>query len=123
MRVAADQPLCGNFALDGITAFSTLPLRVWSYLGVFIALFSFAYLFFLIFQTLILGVVVPGYASLMVVILFLGGVQLITLGVIGEYLGRLYSETKGRPNYLINCVYDTSNGDALSSQNNPDSDG
>jgi polyisoprenyl-phosphate glycosyltransferase len=96
-----------NFALDGLTAFSTLPLRVWSYIGAFVSFMSFVYLTFLVFKTLIMGVAVPGYASLMVVVLFLGGVQLITLGVIGEYLGRLYSESKGRPNYLVNNIYKT----------------
>jgi polyisoprenyl-phosphate glycosyltransferase len=102
-----------NFALDGLTAFSTLPLRVWSYIGAFVSLLSFVYLIFLVFKTLIMGVAVPGYASLMVVVLFLGGIQLITLGVIGEYLGRLYSESKGRPNYLVNRIYgaDTDTGE------------
>lgn len=90
-----------NFALDGITSSSTLPLRMWSYFGAFIALCAFAYAAFLIVRTLILGVDVPGYASLMVVVLFMGGINLLTLGIIGEYLGRAYMEVKGRPLYLV----------------------
>ena len=94
-----------NFALDGITSFSLLPLKVWSYLGVVLSMLAFIYGSFLIIRTLILGIDVPGYASLMVTILFIGGVQLITLGVLGEYLGRIYEETKQRPLYLIRERY------------------
>ncbi|MCB9948253.1 MAG: glycosyltransferase family 2 protein [Rhodospirillaceae bacterium] len=94
-----------NFALDGITSFSTVPLRLWSYAGAAVALFAFLYAAFLVVRTIVSGVDVPGYASLMVVILFLGGVQLISLGVIGEYLGRLYREAKGRPTYLVGRTY------------------
>ncbi len=94
-----------NFALDGITSFSLLPLKVWSYLGVVLSLLAFMYGSFLIMRTLILGIDVPGYASLMVTILFIGGVQLITLGILGEYLGRIYEETKQRPLYLIRERY------------------
>jgi polyisoprenyl-phosphate glycosyltransferase len=94
-----------NFAIDGITSFSVLPLKIWSYLGVILSVFSFLYASFLILRTLIFGVDVPGYASLMVAILFLGGVQLITLGIIGEYLARIYEETKGRPLYLVRDSY------------------
>lgn len=90
-----------NFALDGITSFSTLPLRVWSYVGVFIATLSLLYSVFLVVLVLVRGIDVPGYASLMVVVLFLGGIQLISLGVIGEYLGRIYIECKDRPEYLV----------------------
>lgn len=94
-----------NFALDGITAFSTLPLRVWSYVGVIISLLAFLYAAFLIARTLMMGIDLPGYASLMVVILFLGGIQLISLGVIGEYLARLCLEAKQRPIYLTRELY------------------
>lgn len=90
-----------NFALDGITSSTTLPLRVWTYAGAVISLLAFAYAGFLIVRTLILGVDVPGYASLMVVVLLLGGVNLLTLGIMGEYLGRIYTEVKGRPLYLV----------------------
>jgi len=90
-----------RLALDGITGFSTLPLRVWTYIGVAIALLAFAYGIVVILRTLIAGIDVPGYASLIVAILFLGGIQLISLGVIGEYLGRLFIEAKQRPVYLV----------------------
>lgn len=94
-----------NFAIDGITAFSTLPLRVWSYVGVGISLLAFLYAIFIMFRTLAMGADVPGYASLIVAVLFLGGIQLITLGVIGEYLGRLYAEAKQRPPYVVGRTY------------------
>jgi len=94
-----------NFALDGITSFSTLPLRFWTYLGLAISALSFVYLTFLVVRTLISGVDVPGYASLMVVVLFLGGLQMLTLGIIGEYLGRLFHEVKGRPLYIVRRRY------------------
>ncbi len=90
-----------NFALDGITSFSTVPLRVWSYAGAGVSLTAFVAAAYLIIRTLLHGSDVPGYASLMVVILFLGGIQLITLGVLGEYIGRIYTEVKGRPLYLV----------------------
>lgn len=94
-----------NFALDGITSFSALPLKVWSYLGLVISLCAFLYAMFLAVLRLARGIHVPGYTSLMVVVLFLGGVQLITLGVLGEYLGRVYNEVKGRPLYLVRESY------------------
>lgn len=90
-----------NFALDGITGFSTLPLRLWSYIGVTIAMAAIIYALYLIIKTMVLGIDVPGYASLMVIVLFLGGIQLITLGVLGEYMGRMYRETKRRPVYVV----------------------
>lgn len=94
-----------NFALDGIAAFSSLPLKVWSYVGLVISSLALVYAIFLVIRTLILGIDVPGYASLMVAVLFLGGIQLISLGVIGEYLGRVYEEVKGRPLYLVRDLY------------------
>jgi hypothetical protein len=90
-----------NFALDGITSSSTLPLRIWSYVGMCVSLAAFAYALLLVFRTLVLGVDVPGYASLMVAVLFLGGINLLTLGIFGEYLGRIYIETKHRPLYFV----------------------
>lgn len=90
-----------NFALDGITSFSLVPLKVWSYLGLALSLLAFVYGTFLIARTLMFGIDVPGYASLMVSVLFIGGVQLISLGIIGEYLGRVYEEVKQRPLYLV----------------------
>jgi glycosyltransferase involved in cell wall biosynthesis len=94
-----------NFALDGILSFTLIPLKIWSYLGLVISVVSLVYASFLVIRTLILGIDVPGYASLMVAILFLGGVQLISLGVMGEYLGRVYEEVKARPLYLIRDLY------------------
>jgi len=94
-----------NFALDGLTSFSTVPLRVWTYVGLIVSLLAFVYASFLILRTVVAGVDLPGYASLMVVMLFLGGIQLISLGVIGEYLGRVFIEVKQRPVYLVDRVY------------------
>jgi len=94
-----------NFAIDGITSFSLAPLKVWSYVGLSLSILALIYASFLLLRTLIYGVDLPGYASIMVVVLFLGGIQLITLGVIGEYLGRVYEEVKGRPLYLVRDLY------------------
>ncbi|MBP0016358.1 MAG: glycosyltransferase family 2 protein [Cyanobacteria bacterium SBLK] len=94
-----------NFALDGITSFSMLPLKIWSYLGLAISLISLLYASFLVIRTIILGIDVPGYASIMVAVLFFGGIQLITLGILGEYLGRVYEEVKGRPLYFVRDAY------------------
>lgn len=90
-----------NFAIDGLTSFSIAPLRLASLAGVLVSLVGFAYAAFLVIRTVLFGVDVPGYASLMVVMMFLGGVQLLCLGVMGEYLGRLYIEAKGRPVYIV----------------------
>lgn len=90
-----------TLALDGITSASTVPLRVWSYLGGLVALFALSYATFIIIRTIVSGSSVPGYASLMVAILFLGGLQLLSLGVLGEYVGRIMVETKHRPLYVI----------------------
>jgi len=91
-------------ALDAVTAFSVLPLRIWSYLGVLVSLMSLAYGAYIAVRTLIQGVDVPGYASLMVAVAFFGGVQLITLGVLGEYLGRVFTEVKRRPLYIVDSA-------------------
>lgn len=93
-----------NLALDGITSFSTVPLRVWTYLGGLVSLTAFLYASYIFVRTLVYGVDTPGYASLMIAILFLGGVQLIGIGVLGEYLGRVYSEVKARPPYIIRQI-------------------
>lgn len=90
-----------NFALEGITSFSTVPLRVATYLGLTTSLVAFAYGGWVVAKTLLWGESVQGWPTLMAVILFLGGVQLMALGVIGEYLGRLYLEAKQRPLYLV----------------------
>lgn len=90
-----------TLALDGITSSSTLPLRVWSYVGLLIAFFAFFYIVAIMIRTLFWGVEVPGYASLMSAILFFGGLQLISLGVLGEYVGRILVEAKQRPIYVV----------------------
>lgn len=90
-----------NLALEGITSFSTLPLRLWTYLGGAVALFALAYAALMVFEKLLYGNPVPGYPSLMTAILFIGGVQLIGIGVLGEYIGRIYIESKRRPRYVI----------------------
>lgn len=95
-----------NLALEGLTAFSTVPLRIWTYFGALVAGLAFLYGAFIILRTLVLGIDLPGYASLLTVVLFLGGVQLIGLGVIGEYLGRIYNETKQRPVYLVRRTHE-----------------
>lgn len=90
-----------TLAIDGITSASTVPLRVWSYVGAAIALFALAYAAFIIIRTITVGSPVDGYPSLMTSVLFMGGVQLISLGVLGEYVGRVLTETKQRPVYVI----------------------
>ena len=90
-----------TLAIDGITSASTVPLRIWSYLGGTVALFAMAFAIFIVVRTIVSGSEVPGYASLMVAILFLGGLQLLSLGVLGEYVGRIMVETKHRPLYVI----------------------
>ena len=90
-----------DLSIDGITSFTTSPLRWSAVLGILVSIAGFIYMIAIIIKTLVSGVDVPGYASTMVVILFLGGFQLIFLGVIGEYLGRAFYETKRRPLYFI----------------------
>lgn len=95
-----------NFALEGITSFSTVPLRSWTYIGCALASLAFAYGGFIVGRTLIFGNPVPGYASLLTVVLFMGGIQLVGIGMIGEYVGRIYDESKGRPIYLVRRRYE-----------------
>ena len=94
-----------NFAIEGITSFSLVPLKVWTYIGAAGSIFALCYATFIIVRTWIFGVDVPGYASLLVVMLFFGSLQLMSLGVIGEYIGRIYFESKQRPLYLIRKSY------------------
>jgi len=90
-----------TFAVSAITSFGTIPLRVWTYLGLFLAIPSFMYGFFIILKTMIYGIDVAGYASLMVAVCFFSGVQLFGLGILGEYLGQVLKEVKQRPLYLV----------------------
>jgi glycosyltransferase involved in cell wall biosynthesis len=99
-----------NFALEGFTSFSTAPLRIWTYLGALGALFTFGYAVFIILFTIIRGTGVPGYASLLVAVLFFGSVQLMSIGLLGEYIGRIYMETKQRPAYIIRKTHGAPDG-------------
>ena len=94
-----------NYGLDGIFNFTTAPLRVWSYLGVVITAISFGFGFAALINTLLYGVDVPGYASIFIAVTFLGGIQLVGIGVLGEYIGRTYLEVKRRPLYLIREIH------------------
>ncbi|RZT41352.1 glycosyltransferase family 2 protein [Cupriavidus agavae] len=90
-----------NLALEGITSFSTAPLKLWTYVGLAGAMLTLLYGAYIVFRTIVHGVDVPGYASLLVAVLFLGSVQLIGIGVLGEYVGRIYMESKRRPSYIV----------------------
>ena len=89
-----------NLAIDGLTSFTTAPLRISAVLGIFISIVAFLYMCYILVKTLIYGDPVQGFPTLMVVILFLGGIQMFSLGIIGEYLGRIFNETKNRPVYI-----------------------
>ena len=108
-RIAGNSKFNGwklwNFALQGITGFGTLPLRIWTYIGFIVSFLAFIYASFLILRTLIMGIDLPGYASLVVIILFLGGLQLMGVGILGEYVGRIYMESKRRPPFIIDEIY------------------
>ncbi|WP_060482515.1 glycosyltransferase family 2 protein [Pseudomonas sp. NBRC 111119] len=93
-----------NFAIEGITSFSSAPLRVWTYLGCAVSALAFLYATFLLIKTVFFGVDTPGYASIMITILFASGVQLIGIGVLGEYVGRIFAESKKRPVYIVRDV-------------------
>lgn len=99
-----------NFALDGITSFSSAPIRMGLYLGLLVSAIAFLYGVGIMLKTVVTGVDVPGYASLMVVVLFLGGIQLFFLGLLGEYIGRIYKEVKNRPIYIIEKTSGILNG-------------
>jgi glycosyltransferase involved in cell wall biosynthesis len=90
-----------RLAIDGITSFTSVPLKVWTFVGMLVAAFALLYGLLFIVKTIVLGIDVPGYPSLIVAIMFFSGVQLISLGVIGEYLGRVFSEVKNRPLYVV----------------------
>lgn len=99
-----------NFAMEGFTSFSTAPLKVWTYLGVASAALTFIYTVYISIRTVVFGNPVPGYASLFVAVTFFGSVQLISIGLLGEYIGRIYMETKQRPAYLIRKTYGGDDG-------------
>ncbi|MHC1713778.1 MAG: glycosyltransferase family 2 protein [Solidesulfovibrio sp.] len=109
-RVAGSSKFNGwrlwNFALEGITSFSTVPLRIWTYVGFAVALLSFFYGLRIAVNVLLHGIDVAGYASIFVAVTFLGGLQLMGIGVIGEYLGRTYHESKRRPVYLVRRLFE-----------------
>jgi glycosyltransferase involved in cell wall biosynthesis len=94
-----------NFAIEGITSFSTAPLRIWTYVGVASAALTSLYAIAVLIRTLLLGIDVPGYASLLIAVLFFGSLNLISLGLIGEYIGRIYIESKQRPIYIVRNKY------------------
>ncbi|RON16926.1 glycosyltransferase family 2 protein [Pseudomonas frederiksbergensis] len=107
-RVAGSSKFNGwklwNLALEGITSFSTVPLRLWTYIGGGISIFAVLYAVYMVLDKIFFGNSVPGYPSLMTAILFLGGVQLIGIGILGEYIGRIYIEAKHRPRYVVKDV-------------------
>jgi len=94
-----------NFALDGITSFSTVPLRVWFYIGLVISGLSFLLGIYIVMEVVFQGISVPGYASTILMVLFLGGIQLIGIGILGEYIGRIFKEVKRRPTYIVEDEY------------------
>jgi glycosyltransferase involved in cell wall biosynthesis len=90
-----------SFAIDGITSFTSAPLRISTIAGFIVSLFAFLYMIYVLIKAAIWGDPVQGYPTLVILILFLGGIQLISLGIIGEYIGRIYNETKNRPDYIV----------------------
>ncbi len=90
-----------RFGIDGLASFTTIPLKVWSYVGLLISLFAFGYAMIFLIKTLIYGTDVPGFPTLVISVMFFAGVQLLSLGILGEYLGRVYEEVKGRPLFLV----------------------
>ncbi|MEL6376591.1 MAG: glycosyltransferase family 2 protein [Pseudomonadota bacterium] len=94
-----------NFALDGIFSSTTTPLRIWTYVGGTLAMLSFLYAAFIFLQTMVMGVAVPGYASTLILILMFGGTNLFAIGILGEYIGRIYLEVRERPLYVLRSVH------------------
>jgi hypothetical protein len=90
-----------RFALDGLMSFTTLPLMVWTYIGTIVSVFALGMAIAFVLKTIIYGVDLPGFASIIVSVMFLGGIQLLSLGVLGEYIGRIFAEVKRRPLYLV----------------------
>jgi hypothetical protein len=94
-----------SLGVEGITSFSNAPLRIVTHVGLTVAFFGFLYALYLVLRVIIFGIDIPGYASLLVAIVTLSGVQLVALGVIGEYVGKIYTETKRRPIYIIDEIW------------------
>lgn len=94
-----------NLAMEGFTSFSTVPLRIWTYIGALSSVLCFLYAAYIIVNTLFFGISVRGYASIFVAIMFFGSVQMISIGLLGEYIGRIYMETKQRPNYIVRKLH------------------
>jgi glycosyltransferase involved in cell wall biosynthesis len=113
-RAAGESKFSGwklwNFALEGITSFSIAPLKIWTYVGLAGALLSFMYGSWIVLYTLTQGVAVPGYASMIVTVLFMGSLQLLSVGVLGEYIGRIYLESKQRPRYVVRALHEADRG-------------
>lgn len=109
-RVAGESKFNGwrlwNFALEGITSFSTDPLRIWTYIGGIVSSLAFFFAVTMILKVLIFGADIPGYASIVVAVTLLGGLQLVGIGILGEYLGRSYIESKRRPTFLVRQIYE-----------------
>ena len=95
-----------ELAITGITSFSNLPLRIWGFIGLCISSISLLYALFIIIKTITYGIDVPGYTSLIVAIMFFGGIQLFSIGMLGEYIARIFIEVKQRPNYIIKSIFD-----------------
>ena len=107
-----------NLAIEGVTSFTTAPLKIASFIGVILALFSFVFMLIIIFKTLVYGDPVQGYPSMISIVLFLGGIQLLSLGIIGEYIGRTFLETKNRPLYFIGEMSLNNNIEAIKKEPN-----
>jgi polyisoprenyl-phosphate glycosyltransferase len=111
-----------NFSLEGITSFSSVPLQISTYLGLIIATLAFIYGVYMIIRTLLFGNPVPGYPSLLTAVLFMGGIQLMSLGILGEYVGRIFNETKRRPLYFLNSVWPSEVVETSATGQLPDND-
>ncbi len=113
-RASGDSKFSGwrlwNLALEGISSFSTAPLKIWSYLGLLGAMITSIFAAFIIVRTLVYGVNLPGYASLFVAVVFFGSIQLIGIGVLGEYIARIYMEAKQRPTYVVRKQHRSDHG-------------
>lgn len=97
-----------RLAITGFTSFSNLPLRIWIIIGMLISFFSFCYALIILTQTLVYGITIPGWATLAVILLFLGGIQLLSIGILGEYISQIFIEVKGRPHFIVSNVHDFS---------------